>query len=82
MVELLPSKCEALSSNPSAAKKKEYRMSWTLLAPVILATREAEFWRIMVRGHLRGPGVCQVPSQKKKAGYGGTHLSSQRQQEP
>jgi hypothetical protein len=51
LAEWLPSKHEALSSNPSAAQKKQQKIS--CLAPVILATKEAEIRRIEVRSQAK-----------------------------
>jgi hypothetical protein len=45
---------------------------------IILATWEAEIGRIMVPGQLdKKKKSVRQPSQGKKAGCGGTHLSSQ-----
>jgi hypothetical protein len=48
VVEHLPSKCEALTSNPSTTKEKT-RVGQQWLTPVILATQEAEIQRIEIR---------------------------------
>jgi hypothetical protein len=48
--------------------------------PVILATLEAEIERVMGADQPE-QGVHKTPSQQKKAGHDGVHLSFQWQQE-
>jgi hypothetical protein len=76
VVECLPSRSEALSSNPSASKKKTQEASsgarrrW--LTPVIPAPREAEIRRITVRNQPRETVQETLyqknPSQKRAGG--------------
>jgi hypothetical protein len=74
VVECLPSRSEALSSNPSASKKKKKKPKKQVqeLTPVIPAPREAEIRRITVRNQ-PGETVQETlyqknPSQKRAGG--------------
>jgi hypothetical protein len=63
MVEHLPSKCEALSSNPMPQKKKPSLARHWWLTPIILAIQKAEIRRIEVQSQ-RQVIVCETLSQK------------------
>jgi hypothetical protein len=76
-VEHLPSKCEALSSNSSTAKKEKKIQSGPVqwLKPGILSTLEEEIKRITVQVQ-PGQEVREILSQPITAGHGGKQLSS------
>jgi hypothetical protein len=58
----VPGRCEALSSNSSAGKKKAGCL-W--LTPIILATQEAESNKIVFQSQ-PGQIVCETYLEKKK----------------
>jgi hypothetical protein len=74
VIEVLPSKCKALSSNPSTEEDGGGQHHW--LTPVILATWESEIRRIIIQGQYRQGGL-KTPTPRSTAGHSGVFLSSQ-----